>query len=259
MKRKPALIITFQRTQKIACTVESTWQQESAPPQLCTWATAAFDAPLTDARLPLVEVSQQHRWSAGYQTVNVRPTVVGYTCPPESGRPAWAVRKNRRGGVRWRVRTCAGGEESKSEIFELILHSSLHASLCFISENSFSSLALCILSSFSLHSLLSLSLSLSLRNYCFISSNSGFRQRGRTHDIQGFQRGRSVGEAGLRGSEFGLGVRLNSGLTSVGDKDLSGERLCASVNVRSFPEGDERLEELLEEENLVDVEVKTKQ
>ncbi|KOM57778.1 hypothetical protein LR48_Vigan11g081100 [Vigna angularis] len=43
------------KTQKIACTVESTWQPESAPPQSCTWATAASDAPLTDARLPHVE------------------------------------------------------------------------------------------------------------------------------------------------------------------------------------------------------------
>ncbi|KOM26999.1 hypothetical protein LR48_Vigan349s001300 [Vigna angularis] len=79
---------------------------------------------------------------------------------------------------------------------------------------------------------------------------------------QRFQRKCSSGETELV-SSFSLSVvRLTVWLTSVyerGKGKRSGEECGASVDVRSFPEGDERLEELLEEENLIEVEVKTEQ
>ncbi|KOM43190.1 hypothetical protein LR48_Vigan05g079400 [Vigna angularis] len=90
-----------------------------------------------------------------------------------SGRPS-GVDCQRRGGVRWRVRTCAGGEESKSEILNLFSTSPF--TLLFASFLRIPSLPL--LSAFSL----------SLRKHCFIPSNSGFRQRGRTLGDKSFQR-----------------------------------------------------------------------
>ncbi|KOM36767.1 hypothetical protein LR48_Vigan03g014800 [Vigna angularis] len=182
-------------------------------------------------QLPHVQLSQQRQWSAVCQGVNVRPAVVESRCPLGSGRPS--VMGCQRGRAVRCQHSCQSGHAFGATIHLL---------------------------------------------------RSTLRQLRRTNDIREFHRRRSfqtkLEVVVLRGTLDGrtnLGWQLMrmpvttppgcQNACNYADFIQSGQSvvlsliLCMRYNALMCDElyGDERLEEVLNEENLVDVEVKTEQ